>query len=109
MAKRLSKHFHCATEFTLEVLGGKWKTVILCFLKQRSCRYAELRRLVPRLSDKVLSERLRDLVESGLVARKRQGRVDVYALTSRGRTLSDPLRHLYDWGLKHAAEFRVEV
>ena len=109
MAKPLPKQYHCATEFTLEVLGGKWKTVILCFLKQRPCRYAELRKLVPKLSDKMLTERLKDLVGSGLVVRKRQGRADVYALTPRGRTLSDPLRHLYDWGLKHAAEFQVEV
>src|SRR5262249_41415975 len=39
MAKRLPRHFNCPTEFTLAVLGGKWKTVILCYLKERSCRY----------------------------------------------------------------------
>jgi DNA-binding HxlR family transcriptional regulator len=54
-------------ELTLDVLGGKWKTVILCFLNQRSCRYAELRKRMPNLSDKILPERLTDLVDSGLV------------------------------------------
>ena len=45
MVKRLPKSFHCPTEFTLAILGGKWKTVILCFLKERPCRYSELRKL----------------------------------------------------------------
>ena len=61
MRKRLAKYFHCPTEFTLAVLDGKWKTVILSYLKERPCRYAELRRLVPSLSDKMLTERLSDL------------------------------------------------
>src|ERR1700686_5506230 len=98
MAKRLAKSFNCPTEFTLEVLGGKWKTVILCYLKQRPCRYAELRKLVPKLSDKMLTERLRDLAAMGLVARRKatgKMRGDVYVLTSRGRSLGDLLHVLY--------------
>src|SRR5580704_4411034 len=88
MAKKLAKRFNCPTEFTLAVLGGKWKTVILCYLKERPCRYAELRKLLPSLSDKMLTERLADLVESGLIARKKlAGRrgADGYVLTARGR------------------------
>lgn len=78
------KSYRCPTELTLDVLGGKWKTVILCFLNQRSCRYAELRKLTPNLSDKILTERLTDLVDSGLVLKKRapgQARIAVYVLT----------------------------
>jgi DNA-binding HxlR family transcriptional regulator len=109
---RLAKSFHCPSEFTLEVLGGKWKTVILCFLKQRPCRYGELRKLMPKLSDKVLSQRLADLTGAGLVVRKRrssEGKMEVYALTTRGKSLSGLLRELYVWGNSHAAEFGVEV
>src|SRR5262245_19819516 len=74
MVKRLPKSFHCATEFTLFILGGKWKTVILCFLKERPCRYAAaLRKLLPKLSDKLLTARLHDLIDSGLVVRRRRG------------------------------------
>ena len=112
MAKALPKTFNCATEFTLEVLGGKWKTVILCYLKQRSCRYSELRRLAPKLSDKVLTERLRDLVQNGLVARVRKGSnsdKDVYVLTARGRSLGNLLGTLYSWGTANASAFGVEV
>ena len=111
MGKKLAAYFHCPTEFTLTVLGGKWKTVILSYLKERPCRYAELRRLVPRLSDKVLSERLRDLTKSGLVARREAigTRTQTYLLTERGRSLSELLQHLYAWGLENSDSFGVQV
>ena len=73
MSKRLPKTFNCPTEFTLAVLGGKWKTVILCYLKQQPWRYSDLRKLVPELSDKMLTERLRDLMGIGLVLHHKQG------------------------------------
>ena len=74
MANKLVKSFHCSTEFTLAVFGGKWKTVILCYLKQRPCRYSGLRRLMPSVSDKVLTERLRDLLSAGLITHRKGGR-----------------------------------
>ena len=109
--KKLPSVFHCPTEFTLAVLGGKWKTVILCYLKQRPLRYSELRKLLPRLSDKVLTERLRDLIAFGLVVHRKDGAAasGTYALTARGRSLGDVLRPLYLWGRGNAAEYRVDV
>lgn len=112
VAKQFPKRYDCATEFTLQILGGKWKTVILCYLTQRPYRYGELRRLIPKLSDKVLTERLHDLIEAGLVVRKPQAensKVEFYALTSKGATLGELLEHVYNWGLSHAAMFKVEV
>jgi DNA-binding HxlR family transcriptional regulator len=112
MTKRLAKKFNCPTEFALDVLGGKWKTVILCYLKERPCRYRELRLLVPRLSDKMLTERLRELMEKGLVAKQKgdgPAAAAIYSLTPRARTLGKLLTELYDWGEQHAAAFGVEV
>jgi DNA-binding HxlR family transcriptional regulator len=110
MTKRLPTRFGCSTEFTLVVLGGKWKTVILCYLNQRALRYSELRKLVPALSDKVLTERLVELRAAGLVAHLQDDKgAASYALTKRGRSLGDVLHTLYDWGHDHAAEFNVEV
>ncbi|HZT04065.1 MAG TPA: helix-turn-helix domain-containing protein [Steroidobacteraceae bacterium] len=112
MPKKLAKRFNCPTEFALDVLGGKWKTVLLCYLKERPCRYRELRLLVPRLSDKVLTERLRELTEKGLVMkRKEDGHASVvtYSLTPKGQTLGKLLSELYAWGEQHAAAFGVEV
>lgn len=112
MTKKLSRKFNCPTEFALDVLGGKWKTVILCYLKYSPCRYRELRLLVPRMSDKMLTERLRELTEKGLVA-KRKGdggtSAAVYSLTPRGQTLGKLLTELYEWGERHAVAFGVEV
>ena len=112
MTKRFPATFHCPTEFTLAVLGGKWKTVILCYLKQRPCRYSELRKLLPRVSDKVLTERLRDLVASGLIVHRKGGgqlAADTYALAPRGRSLHQILHHLYIWGHDNATRFHVAV
>jgi DNA-binding HxlR family transcriptional regulator len=85
MANRLPKSFNCPTEFTLQVLGGKWKTVILCYLKLGPLRYAELRKLIPNLSDKVLSQRLRELTEAGLIEHSKPAggdKSEVYALAA---------------------------
>jgi DNA-binding HxlR family transcriptional regulator len=60
MTKPLPKTFNCPTEFALTVLGGKWKTIILAYLSERPCHYSELRQLLSGLSDKVLTERLKD-------------------------------------------------
>jgi DNA-binding HxlR family transcriptional regulator len=111
MAKQLAKSFNCPTEFTLSVLGGKWKTVILCYLKQQPCRYSDLRRLLPALSEKMLTERLRDLTLKGLVIHTRDSktRSSTYSLTAKGRSLGDLLHHIYDWGRLHAKDFDVQV
>lgn len=110
MTRVLAKRFGCATEFTLEVLGGKWKTIILCYLKERPLRYGELRSVLPKLSDKVLTERLRELEEAGLVARRTVGQTNgttVYCLTERGNSLRRVLTDLYEWGEEQADAFGV--
>ena len=112
MAKRLRSSFGCPSEFTLEVLGGKWKTVILCYLKQQPLRYKDLRLLIPNLSDKMLTERLADLSARGLVTKKSLGgsaNQQFYVLTPLGKTLSAPLGELYKWGEEHAAAFGAKV
>jgi len=104
--------FNCPTEFALTVLGGKWKTIILAYLSERPCHYGELRQLLPGLSDKVLTERLKDLQQSGLVARGESSISSArqpYMLTARGSTLTPILTDLYAWGSKHAASFGVTV
>ena len=112
MGKKLAKVFNCPTEFTLAVLGGKWKTVILCYLKLRPFRYSELRVLHPNLSDKMLTERLQDLIDVGLVARRKSTggkNIATYSLTERGRSLGSLLQELYGWGETQAAAFGVKV
>jgi DNA-binding HxlR family transcriptional regulator len=104
MTRVLAKRFGCATEFTLEVLGGKWKTIILGYLKERDLRYGELRAMLPKLSDKVLTERLRELEKAGLIT---HGKSSLYGLTERGHSLRRVLTELYTWGEAQAGAYGV--
>jgi DNA-binding HxlR family transcriptional regulator len=105
----LTRTFGCPVELALEVLGGKWKTVLLARLKQGPLRYGDLRRVVPGLSDKVLTQRLRELEEIGLVRRETAAGHERYALTARGESLREVLQSLYDWGRAFAAEADVKL
>ena len=108
--KRVPRSVGCPTELALEILGGKWKTVILACLKDGPLRYGELRRLIPRLSDKVLTQRLTDLQERGLVAREAmRGEGARYRLTAQAQALRPLLQQLYDWGEAQAERLGVIV
>lgn len=111
VARALARHFRCASEFTLKVLGGKWKTAILCLLKEgESLRYGQLRAFLPRLSNKVLTERLKELEVLGLVTKSNTpgSRSTRYRLTERGETLRTVLAAIYQWGERNAAVYGVK-
>jgi DNA-binding HxlR family transcriptional regulator len=96
----------CPVELALSLIGGKWKTILIARLKQGPLRYGELRRMVPDLADKVLTQRLRELETDGFVQRipaAENGSLR-YALTARGVSLSPALEALYAWGERAARE-----
>jgi DNA-binding HxlR family transcriptional regulator len=112
MASSLERTFNCPVELALEVLGGKWKVVMLARLKEGPLRYAELRRLTPRMSEKMLTQRLRELEEQGLIQRVTRpgaGKQVFYALTPRGESARPTLQALYDWGLRLADEVGARI
>jgi DNA-binding HxlR family transcriptional regulator len=112
MAASLNRRFYCGVELTLEILQGKWKSVILAHLKEGPLRYSELRRAIPQVRDKVLTERLRDLEEQGLVSRfkvGRRGSPATYRLTRRADSLRPLLTALNDWGLHISSEVGATV
>ncbi|NBH09398.1 helix-turn-helix domain-containing protein [Amycolatopsis sp. SID8362] len=101
------KRYHCATELAVDLIGGKWKPVILAHLKEGAHRYGELRRRVPGVSEKMLTQQLRELAADGLVRRVEfPGRVPrvEYHLTAAGEELRPALTALYEWGERRAAE-----
>ena len=59
--KRLSRNYGCPVELSLAFVGGKWRTVILAWLKEAPHRYGELRKRMPGLADKVLTQQLKEL------------------------------------------------
>jgi DNA-binding HxlR family transcriptional regulator len=56
-----AKLYHCAMDITLDYIGGKWKTVVLWYLKNGTLRFAELKKLIPDITEKMLSLQLRAL------------------------------------------------
>jgi len=110
--KRLKSHYGCPVELTLEFVGGKWKTVILCYLKEGPYRYRDLREKIPAISEKILTERLKELEKLELVERVPSsggGQVRVYRLSARGESLRPVLDALYRWGVKAADRLPVTV
>ena len=103
---RSGRLFGCPVELALSLIGGKWKTVLIARLKQGPLRYGELRKMVPGLADKVLTQRLRELEAAGFVARSAGSKSGSarYALTRRGDSLAPALEALYVWGEKEARE-----
>jgi DNA-binding HxlR family transcriptional regulator len=98
--------FGCPVELAISLIGGKWRTVILARLKQGPMRYSELRRSLPEVADKVLTQRLRELQANGFVSKTPASSSGAtrYALTTWGRSLSPALEALYAWGESAAAE-----
>lgn len=94
--------YNCPVELALDVIGGKWRVVLLAHLKERSHHYGELRRKVPGISEKMFVQRLRELQEAGLVARAEVPPHVEYSLTEEGRSLGPALQALYDWGVQRA-------
>jgi len=96
--------YNCPVEATLDVIGGKWKALILFWLRDQVCRFGELRRKIPHISERMLTQQLRELEQSGIVHRKVYPvvppRVE-YSLTPYGRTLRPITDLMCKWGKKH--------
>lgn len=94
----------CPVRTTLNVLGGKWKLLILSYLLDEPRRYGELRRLMPEITEKMLIQELRELELDGIVARTVHQtvppRVD-YSLTEQGQRVQPLFGELVGWGLQY--------
>lgn len=94
----------CPVEWTLEVLGGKWKCVILWHLLKRVRRFGELHKLIPGATQKVLTAQLRQLEREGLIERKVYAQIPPkveYSITPYGHSLSPVLESMCKWGVTH--------
>jgi DNA-binding HxlR family transcriptional regulator len=101
---KLKKEPVCSITASLDVLGGKWKVFILSQLVQGTRRFGELKKGIPNVTQKMLTQQLRELEDAGLVQRKVYPEVPPrveYALTAHGITLGPVLRSLNEWGQQH--------
>ena len=91
-------------EAALQVIGGKWKVVIIHYLLERKHRYGELRRAVPNCTQRILTLQLRELERDELVKRTVYAEVPPrveYELTAFGRSLKPVLERLGEWGERY--------
>jgi DNA-binding HxlR family transcriptional regulator len=94
----------CHLESALKMVVGKWKTIILWYLSSGTKRYGELKKLIPRASEKMLIQALRALEADRLVNRKVYPVIPPkveYSLTTKGKSLNKILCSLDAWGKKH--------
>jgi DNA-binding HxlR family transcriptional regulator len=100
----------CPVKTTVDVIGGKWKPLILFELKDAPLRFSELRRRIPGATQKMLTQQLRELEKDGVLHRRVYAQVPPkveYSLTRLGRTLIEPLHALCRWSEKHLAELQA--
>ncbi|GAA0222831.1 helix-turn-helix domain-containing protein [Saccharothrix mutabilis subsp. mutabilis] len=102
--------YTCGLDAAIDVMGGKWKPLVLWELHGATLRFGELRRAVPGISERVLINQLRELEASGLVHRELHHEVPPkveYSLTDFGRSLLAALLPLGEWGERHKS--RIEA
>lgn len=99
----------CGISAVLDRIGGRWKGAVVWWLRTEPRGFNELRRLIPGVSSRVLTNQLRQLESDGLICREesgsRTGRVE-YSLSELGRALLPLLDSMQAWGRKHLAGSR---
>ena len=99
-----NKRYQCPVEATLEVIGGKWKPIILWQLRTEKLRFSKLQQNMRGISPKMLAKQLRELEEDGLIHREVYPEIPPkveYSLTEFGKTVLPVLDALCEWGNKY--------
>lgn len=95
------KTYNCAFELAIEIFGGKWKSLVLINLINGTMRYGELKKAIPNITEKMLTQTLRGLEKNELVIRKVYQVVPPkveYTLTNHAETLIPILESIQNWG-----------
>jgi DNA-binding HxlR family transcriptional regulator len=112
MSQTESQEFECPIQAIVDVIGGKWKLSILYQLLQGTKRYGELKRLIPRATERMLTLQLRELEASGIVQRTVYPEVPPkveYSLTELGLSLEPVLQTMLVWSENYMQQDKVEV
>ena len=101
MSKQRQNEYKCPLEVTMEIIGGKYKGVIIGHLIDKTLRYNELQKLISHATPKMLIQQLKELEADGIIQRKLYPVVPPkteYSLTGFGQTLAPILDAMCDWG-----------
>jgi DNA-binding HxlR family transcriptional regulator len=112
--RRTGKIFSCPVEAAQEVIGGKWKPIILWHLysAREPCRFGVLRRAIPTATEKMIIQQLRELEAAGIVKRRVFREVPPrveYSLTADGQDLQQALEAICEWGERYMKRIGATV
>jgi DNA-binding HxlR family transcriptional regulator len=102
------EEFNCPVKLTADIIGGKWKPLILFYLEGGTLRFGALQKLIPGLTKKMLTQHLRELERDGIIHRRVYAQVPPkveYSLTRHGESLKPILKLMSAWGTKHRARY----
>lgn len=102
--------YSCMLTMAMDVVGGKWKMVILWHLRQGKLRFTQVKALLPGITQKMLTQQLRELEEAGLVIRTVYPVVPPkveYRLAAEGEALIPALEVLRHWSVKYASNHNI--
>ena len=112
------KQYNCYFEMTLDIMGGKWKPIILYYINHNGvARHSDLKRFIPSINERMLTRQLRELENDMLITRKVYPVVPPkveYSLTESGKSLIPILTSLIEWGKNYAhsmdyKNFRMDI
>lgn len=105
--QRHERYSNCPVEAALDIIGGKWKSIILFRVLEETRRFNELRRMLPNITQRTLTNQLRELERDGLLQRSVYAEVPPkveYSITDFGRTLEPVLVALKEWAETHMSD-----
>ncbi|MBE9005155.1 helix-turn-helix transcriptional regulator [Fortiea sp. LEGE XX443] len=101
----------CEVETTLKVIGGRWKVLIIRELIAGVKRFGELQRALPGITQKMLTQQLREMEEDGIVHRQVYAQIPPkveYSLTTLGESLKPILYAMHEWAVEHLSHINNE-
>jgi DNA-binding HxlR family transcriptional regulator len=112
MPQKVPRVQGCSVERTMSLIDGKWKIIVLYKLLRGTLRFNELRRLIPSITQRMLTHQLRELEADGLVVRTVYAQVPPrveYTLSVRGRSLEPVLMAMKDWGDENLSSLEAKA
>ncbi len=103
-------HYQCSMELTLALIGGKWKSLILWRLGNETLRFSQLHKSLPQVTQKMLTQQLRELEEDGLIYRHIFTQIPPkveYSLTPAGKSILPLLESMCQWGIEYINNFQA--
>lgn len=110
IVKTCPSEFNCPVDATIQLIGGKYKAVILWHLVEDKKRFSELKRLIPKATEKMLAQQLRDLESDGLIVRTVYPVVPPkveYSLSELGRSIVPVLDSMCSWGTNYLKQGKM--